>query len=142
MSYSITDQCNGCQLCVSICPVSAVAGGKKQSHVIDPLRCIDCGACGMICKPGAVLNADGKQCSHIKKALWPKPVFDLKACTACTACAGVCPVCAIELSLQVKKNTNAYPSLVKPKQCISCGFCLEICASGAITMQEAISAAA
>ncbi len=142
MSYTINDECNGCRLCVKVCPVSAISGEKKQLHVIDQTKCVDCGACGKVCKPGAVLDTAGTVCLRIKKSAWPKPVFDLKACTACTACYSACPVNVIELSLQKKKDKNLYPALTEPKQCISCSFCFEICSSGAITMQAPVDAAA
>lgn len=134
MSYKITDKCNGCRLCVKICPVTAITGEKKEVHSINEDICIDCGACGRICKPEAVLDDRQQSCRYIKKTQWQKPKFLLDNCTACTACVNVCPVDVITLEIQKKKNIHAFPLLSQPKNCIACSFCFDICASGAIEM--------
>ncbi len=46
--------CNGCTLCQKKCPENAVAGEKKELHVIDPEKCINCGICYSLCKQQAV----------------------------------------------------------------------------------------
>lgn len=53
--YSINaDKCTGCGLCAKNCPANAIAGEKKQPHVIDIAACIKCGNCIQKCKFGAV----------------------------------------------------------------------------------------
>jgi len=42
-------KCTGCQLCAKRCPVSAVSGAPKQTHVIDQKTCIKCGICYDAC---------------------------------------------------------------------------------------------
>jgi NADH:ubiquinone oxidoreductase subunit F (NADH-binding)/(2Fe-2S) ferredoxin/Pyruvate/2-oxoacid:ferredoxin oxidoreductase delta subunit len=54
ISYSINENCTGCLLCLKACPERAISGKKKERHVIDPDRCIKCGACKSICKFDAV----------------------------------------------------------------------------------------
>jgi NADH:ubiquinone oxidoreductase subunit F (NADH-binding)/NAD-dependent dihydropyrimidine dehydrogenase PreA subunit len=49
------DVCNGCTACVYACPVESIAGAKKETHVIDALRCIRCGSCRTTCKFDAVV---------------------------------------------------------------------------------------
>lgn len=49
-------QCVGCGLCLRACGVNAIAGEKKQPHVIDQDKCIKCGACFDACKFDAVLK--------------------------------------------------------------------------------------
>ncbi|MBR2940537.1 MAG: NADH-quinone oxidoreductase subunit NuoF [Kiritimatiellae bacterium] len=46
--------CKGCTMCARKCPANAIAGAVKQPHVIDPAKCIKCGACETICKFGAI----------------------------------------------------------------------------------------
>ena len=54
-SYDINDQCNGCLLCKSKCPVDAISGAKKERLVIDQQQCIRCGVCRDTCNRDAVV---------------------------------------------------------------------------------------
>ena len=54
ITFSINDLCNGCTLCVGVCPEKAILGAKKEQHRIDDDACIRCGACKSVCKHGAV----------------------------------------------------------------------------------------
>ncbi len=54
ITYSINDQCTGCQVCLRACPENAISGDKKQQHVIDQDKCVKCGACMSVCKFDAV----------------------------------------------------------------------------------------
>ena len=54
ISYSINENCMGCQACVQDCPEKAITGQKKKHHTIDTTKCIKCGACRSICKFEAV----------------------------------------------------------------------------------------
>jgi NADH:ubiquinone oxidoreductase subunit F (NADH-binding)/(2Fe-2S) ferredoxin len=46
----IPDKCNGCQLCVDVCPTDAISGAKSELHRIDLSRCIKCKACYEVCR--------------------------------------------------------------------------------------------
>jgi NADH-quinone oxidoreductase subunit F len=54
ISYSINENCVGCQACIQVCPEKAITGNKKQRHTIDTTKCIKCGACRSTCKFEAV----------------------------------------------------------------------------------------
>jgi NADH:ubiquinone oxidoreductase subunit F (NADH-binding)/NAD-dependent dihydropyrimidine dehydrogenase PreA subunit len=54
VTYSINEQCNGCMLCVKVCPEGAISGKKKERHTIDPDKCIKCGSCQTVCKYEAI----------------------------------------------------------------------------------------
>jgi len=54
ITYTINEDCTGCQACLRACPAEAIAGEKKERHRIDPAKCIRCGACRSACKFDAI----------------------------------------------------------------------------------------
>jgi len=54
ITYDITEDCNGCTLCMLVCPTNAITGRKKEMHAIDPTLCVRCGACIDSCNLDAI----------------------------------------------------------------------------------------
>jgi len=46
--------CTGCTLCARNCPVDAITGERRQTHIIDPDICIKCGICEQLCPYDAI----------------------------------------------------------------------------------------
>jgi heterodisulfide reductase subunit A len=52
-AFVVADLCNGCNVCIPICPVNAIAMEEKKAK-INPFQCIGCGACIPVCPQEAI----------------------------------------------------------------------------------------
>ncbi|MBL7165853.1 MAG: 4Fe-4S binding protein [Dehalococcoidales bacterium] len=56
ITYSISDDCPGCGLCVKTCPQGAITlVEKKKPVILDREKCIKCGACYDVCRLDSVI---------------------------------------------------------------------------------------
>lgn len=67
MAYVIAEPCIGVKdtACVDACPVDCIHPGKREPDFagetqlyIDPMECIDCGACVPVCPVAAIFARD------------------------------------------------------------------------------------
>lgn len=58
MTHVVNGNCVGCRFsdCVSVCPVSCFHGDAERMY-IDPVACIDCGACIPACPVHAIVES-------------------------------------------------------------------------------------
>ena len=87
MTYVITDPCIGTvdKSCVDVCPVDCIhfEEGVDRKLYIDPVECIDCGACEPAC-PVTAIFAEDDVSDNMKEyieldALWYKDPETVRA---------------------------------------------------------------
>jgi NADH-quinone oxidoreductase subunit F len=58
LTYTITDKCSGCMLCLKACTYGAITGKRKEKHVIDQDMCTVCGECYKACNIEGAIHKD------------------------------------------------------------------------------------
>jgi ferredoxin len=58
MTHVVTERCEGCRYteCVGVCPVACFHADAQRLY-IDPVVCIDCGACVPVCPVRAIADS-------------------------------------------------------------------------------------
>ncbi len=56
-------RCNGCGLCVHVCPHAVFTMVEKRAVLADRGACIECGACARNCEPEAIRVRTGTGCA-------------------------------------------------------------------------------
>ena len=56
--------CNGCGLCVAVCPHAVFAIADGRAALVDRGACMECGACALNCVPGATGVEPGVGCAQ------------------------------------------------------------------------------
>jgi ferredoxin len=57
------DRCNGCGMCVVVCPHAVFAIENKRAVLVDRGACMECGACARNCEPEAIRVRAGVGCA-------------------------------------------------------------------------------
>ena len=85
--------------------------------VLDKDKCLGCGACGFVCRDGAITVTSGADKVYIKNTYW--------RCTACARCKDVCPKECLDVKegfdlsrfLEDKEDVKAEVGLAACKRC-------------------------
>ena len=56
-------RCNGCGMCVLVCPQAVFAFANGRAVMADRGACIECGACARNCEPQAIRVRAGVGCA-------------------------------------------------------------------------------
>jgi 4Fe-4S ferredoxin len=148
-------KCNGCGLCVEICPtrcmelgnVPEIASGLDAPAImIDGENCCFCGMCAGLCPLRALeFSIDGEDYRE-QDGRYPYLAggVDVKDdCLPCLICAEGCPTDSIKLDLKMPSKEDLVPFNESAKgdisidqdKCTLCGLCVRFC--GAIELLEA-----
>ena len=57
------DRCNGCRMCMQVCPHGVFAPDGKIVRMVNRSACMECGACRQNCAAGALTVDSGVGCA-------------------------------------------------------------------------------
>ncbi|MBI5496095.1 MAG: 4Fe-4S binding protein [Deltaproteobacteria bacterium] len=57
------DRCNGCRMCLRVCPHAVFQMSGKRAVLHDRGACMECGACARNCEQGAIRVRAGVGCA-------------------------------------------------------------------------------
>ena len=148
-------RCNGCGICVDICPVKAIevgplfeiATGMDALPVIfDQTKCTFCGMCASFCPIKAVrMDVNGEDILKLEDypRLDSKVIINEK-CLPCLLCEKACREEAIKLELTFPKKEEIAPFkegqegeiAVDLDKCNFCGLCADLCPAFVLVERE------
>lgn len=139
-------RCNGCGICIDICPKKAIEPGPiieiatgldAPPVIVDHTRCSFCGMCASFC-PVKAFKMSVNDKSILELAEFPhldsSVVFNDK-CLPCLICKKACPEEAISVELIFPKKETVAPFQpgktgeieVDMDKCTLCGACADLC---------------
>jgi NAD-dependent dihydropyrimidine dehydrogenase PreA subunit len=57
------EKCNGCGMCLLVCPHAVFALENKTARIVDRDACMECGACALNCPEEALMVQAGVGCA-------------------------------------------------------------------------------
>jgi len=57
------ETCNGCGICIKVCPHEVFELSGRKSHIIRRDYCMECGACSLNCPVNAISVNSGVGCA-------------------------------------------------------------------------------
>jgi NAD-dependent dihydropyrimidine dehydrogenase PreA subunit len=58
-----TEKCNGCGMCVNVCPHAVLSIQGRRAAITDKGACMECGACAINCPVNAIKVRTGVGCA-------------------------------------------------------------------------------
>lgn len=135
MAFAIMDTCVGCTMCLTRCPTDAITGATKEQHFIDPNKCIDCGVCATYCPVECIIDNNRHVVHKIKPKDRPIAIVDQIECTGCEFCIDACPFDCFDLVPADDGNMPPVAVMARPKQCVACRLCEEVCIKQCVTVR-------
>jgi len=59
------EACTGCRMCVKVCPHGVFQMDQRKARIAHQDRCIECGACQLNCRYGAISVTKGVGCLSV-----------------------------------------------------------------------------
>jgi len=59
----LPELCNGCGMCVNVCPHAVFSMNGRLAVLVHPQACMECGACQLNCVKGAISVESGVGCA-------------------------------------------------------------------------------
>lgn len=137
---NLTQNCTGCQLCVSVCENHVLRPSGNLMTLMQPEMAFDrgycrpeCTKCSEVCPTGAIhlITKEDKSAVQIGHAVWVKDLCIVNTDgMECGNCERHCPTRSIQM---VPANPDREDSLKIPvvnvETCIGCGACEHLCPS-------------
>jgi 4Fe-4S ferredoxin len=138
-------RCNGCGICVEVCPTKAlelgpvheIATGLDAPPVMMDLeKCTFCRMCANLCPVHAItFEAVGEVPDEKQYPKYDAYVKINEKCLPCALCEGACPQDAIEVEFTFPKKEEIAPFKegaegeieIDTKKCNFCGICARFC---------------
>ena len=114
--------CSGFGDCVQACEFGALSIVKGVA-VIDPEKCLDCGACISACPKGLIIEIPYKAAS---RPACVNPEKGKAAMASCGSSCIVCKKCEKDCTEEAIKLDKGYPE-IDYRKCTNCGKCKESC---------------
>jgi 4Fe-4S ferredoxin len=148
-------RCNGCGICIEICPVKAIEAGPlleiatgmdAPPVIIDQTKCTFCGMCASFCPVRAIkMDIDGEDILEMEDypRLDSKVIINEK-CLPCLLCEKACPEDAMKLELTFPTKEDVAPFKegqegeisVDMDKCNFCGLCAPLCPAFVLVERE------
>jgi NAD-dependent dihydropyrimidine dehydrogenase PreA subunit len=74
------EKCNGCLMCVTVCPHNVFAIIEHRAQIVNSTDCMECGACKRNCASGAIRVHNGVGCAS---AMISSALLGKKEVTCC-----------------------------------------------------------
>ncbi|AKB24937.1 Polyferredoxin protein MvhB [Methanosarcina sp. MTP4] len=138
-------RCNGCGICVEICPTDALelgpiheiaTGLDAPAVMMDLDKCTFCRMCSNLCPVHAIsFEAVGEVPEEDKYPKYDTYVDINEKCLPCALCEGACPQDAIEVEFTFPKKEEIAPLKegaegeieIDMDKCNFCGICARFC---------------
>jgi 4Fe-4S ferredoxin len=138
-------RCNGCGICVEICPTKALelgpvheiaTGLDAPAVMMDLEKCTFCRMCSNLCPVHAIkFEAVGEVPDEKQYPKYDTYVKINEKCLPCDLCKGACPQDAIEVEFTFPKKEEITPFKegaegeieINTEKCNFCGICARFC---------------